>query len=172
MLQKVTKFLSFPHFRPKRKYSNYLIIKQKGSRGGVPFCEKWENIFLKKFFFIQGFNLNSFSLKGIQFFHKLWFFNPHTFETKSRGPLIFLVKNSAMIEFFSFKYQRFADSNCKDIRIRKFEIVSKISLSLSSSRTMILMRQWFWWVNDSDETMILIPKTHRGNPVRKYYTRK
>ena len=52
----------------------------------------------------------------------LWFSNALIFATKSQRPLICQTINSARS---SLKYQWFTPSDCKDIGIKKFELVAK-----------------------------------------------
>ena len=64
--------------------------------------------------------------KELSFFcHKLRFSNPYIFATRFRWSLIFQTMNSVWSNSRSLKYQRFTRSGCKDIGIRKFEIVAK-----------------------------------------------
>ena len=63
--------------------------------------------------------------KELSFCHKLWFYNRHTFSTWWCKPLIFqtIIIWSKMIH--SLKYLRSPTIKCKDIGIRKSELVTK-----------------------------------------------
>ena len=69
--------------------------------------------------------------KSLSLCHKLKFSNPYIFETQCRRPSIFQTMNSGRSNDLSLKHQRFAPSSCKDIRIRKFEFVTKTQVLFS-----------------------------------------
>ena len=61
--------------------------------------------------------------KELSFSHKHWFSIPCILATQCRRPLIFQTINYVRPKNLSFKYQRSTPSDCKDICIRKFELV-------------------------------------------------
>jgi len=65
------------------------------------------------------------TLKELRFSHKLWFSIPCILATQCRRPLIFQTNHYIRPKNFNLKYQRSTPSDCKDIGIRKFELVGK-----------------------------------------------
>ena len=63
--------------------------------------------------------------KELSLCHKLKFSNPYIFTTGWRRPLIFQTYNIWCNRIHSLKYLRFTTVGYKDIRIRKFEFVTK-----------------------------------------------
>ena len=61
----------------------------------------------------------------MSFSHKLPFCNPYIFTTRFRRPKIFQTVKSVRSKSQSIKYQKFTPTGCEDIRIRKFEFVTK-----------------------------------------------
>ena len=61
--------------------------------------------------------------KELSFCHNLS--NLYIFATKCRRPFIFETMNYVRPNNISLKYQRFTSSDCKDIGIRQFELVTK-----------------------------------------------
>ena len=62
--------------------------------------------------------------KELSLRYKLRFSNPYIFVAQCRRPLIFQTINSGRSNNQSLKYQRFTPTSCKDIGIRKFELVT------------------------------------------------
>ena len=56
--------------------------------------------------------------------HKFWFSNLYIFAFLMYRPIIFQTKNS-VFNHLRLKYQKFTQSGCNDIWIRKFEFVAK-----------------------------------------------
>ena len=56
-----------------------------------------------------------------------WFSIPFILATQCRRPLIFQTLHYARPKNLSLRYQRFTPSDCKDIGIRRFELVGKLS---------------------------------------------
>ena len=65
--------------------------------------------------------------KELSFCHKLRFFNPYIFATRSCRPLKFQTKNSDISNILSLKYKRFT-FGFKDKVIRKLEFVARTQL--------------------------------------------
>ena len=64
-------------------------------------------------------------LKELSFCHKLKYSYPYILATQCRRPYIFQTINSVRSNNLSLKYQRFISTGCRDIEIRKFEVVAK-----------------------------------------------
>ena len=92
---------------------------------GIPNTKKILRVLLK----IGPFNFSTeeFQIsmgKELSLRHKLRFYNPYIFVAQCRRPLIFQTINSGRSNNQSLKYQRFTPTSCKDIGIRKFELVT------------------------------------------------
>ena len=70
--------------------------------------------------------------KELSFCHKLKYFYPYILATQCRRPLIFQTINSVRPNNPSLKYQRFIPTGCRDIEIRKFEVVAKTQFLLKN----------------------------------------
>ena len=64
-------------------------------------------------------------IKELSFCHKLKNAYPYILATQCRRPQIFQTNNSVRSNNLSLKYQRFIPTGCRDIEIRKFEVVAK-----------------------------------------------
>ena len=67
----------------------------------------------------------SFTNKGIEFLSQTPNFNSYIFATMYHRLLIFQTINYVREDSLGLKYQRFTPTCCEDIRIRKFEFVTK-----------------------------------------------
>ena len=65
------------------------------------------------------------SSKELSFCHKLKYSYPYILATQCRRSLIFQTFNSVKSKNLSLKYQRFIPTGCRDLEIRKFEVVAK-----------------------------------------------
>ena len=91
-----------------------LVFEKKPSDGKPGFLKKTSNG--KSVFWIY------------IFCHKFSVSNPFTFTTQCHIPLECQTMNSVRLNDPSLKYQRFAPSGCKDMKIRKLEFVTKIQV--------------------------------------------
>ena len=66
-----------------------------------------------------------YNTKELSFYHKLKYSYPYILATQCRRPQIFQTINSVISNNPSLKYERVKPTGCRDIEIRKFEVVEK-----------------------------------------------
>ena len=106
--------------------------------------------FFKLFIFIYGFSAKETCAflayekqwrNELSFCHKLWFSKTFIFTTLFRRPLQFQTINTGISGCVSLKYQRFQQSGCWDLRIRKFMLVVKTQF-LHRKKTLFESEKW------------------------------